>query len=47
MEKLFRCFTMCGRAIKPRQSHREESSGKNKGKLEGDSTVINLENRSL
>lgn len=47
MEKLFGCFTMSGKVIKPRRSRWEESSGKDKSTLEGDSTVINLENRSL
>lgn len=46
-EKLFRCFIMCGRVIKPRQSHRKESAVKDKGKFEGDSAVIKLENCSL
>lgn len=47
MEKLFRCFIMCGRVIKPRQSHWEESAVKDKAKFKGNSTVIKLENRSL
>lgn len=47
MKKLFRCFIMCGRVIKPRQSHQEENAVKDKGKFEGDSTVIKLENCSL
>jgi hypothetical protein len=46
-EKLFGCFIMCGRVIKPRQSHQEENAVKDKGKFDGDSAVIKLENCSL
>ena len=46
-QKLFRCFIKCGRVIKPRQSHQEESAVKDKGKFEEDSAVIKVENHSL
>lgn len=47
VKKLFGCFIMCGRVVKPRLSHQEESTVRNKGVRAGDDAAIELETLSL
>lgn len=47
MKKLFGCFIMCGRVIKTRLIHQEESAVRDKSEHEEDDAAIKLENLSL
>lgn len=47
VKKLFGCFIMCGRVVKTRLSHQQESAVRDEGEQEGAEAAIKLENPSL